>query len=142
MKKIVLITISVITLCNIAQSQSIKPALVPAEVKTALLKTYPEAKKATWEKEKGNYEANWGGKSGEDMSVQFTPADKFVEQVKAITVSGLPVAVASFVKVLYPSARIFEAGKVTNAKGETLFEAEIKGRDLIFDQKGDFVKKD
>lgn len=116
--------------------------MVPAEVKTGLLKKYPEAKKAAWEKEKGNYEANWGGKSGEDMFVQFTPADGFIEQVKAISVSEIPATVASYVKVHYKVMRISEAGKVTNAKGETLFKAEVKGKDLIFDEKGNFIKQD
>ena len=67
-----------------------KKIQVPVPVKSALLKKYPDAKKVTWEKEKGNYEANWGGKSGEDNSVQFTPAGNFIEIVKAIPVSELP----------------------------------------------------
>src|SRR5665213_1424733 len=39
----------------------------------------PQAKGVSWEKEKGNYEANWGGKSGEDHSAQFTPSGEFLE---------------------------------------------------------------
>ena len=142
MKKTVLIAVSATILYNMAEAQNLKPALVPAKVKTGLLKKYPEAKKATWEKEKGNYEANWGGKSGEDMSVQFTPAGEFVEQVKAISISGLPAAVTNYVKIHYKGNKISEAGKVSNAKGETFFEAEVKGKDLIFDEKGNFVKQD
>ena len=34
---------------------------VPAAVRTALSKKYPDASKVGWEKENGNYEANWGG---------------------------------------------------------------------------------
>jgi hypothetical protein len=47
-------------------AQDLKSNNVPRAVKSALLKKYPEVVKASWEKEKGNYEANWGGKSGED----------------------------------------------------------------------------
>src|SRR5665647_972208 len=63
---------------------------VPAAVKSALYKKYADAKHVTWEKEKGNYEANWGGKDGEANSVQFTPKDEFIEIVKAIPSGELP----------------------------------------------------
>ena len=95
-----------------------------------------------WEKEKGNYEANWGGKSGEENSVVFTPAGVFVEIVKAIPISTLPKSVAPYVKAHYKGAKIKEAGKVTDAAGKTMYEAEIKGGDLIFDENGTFIKKD
>ena len=123
-------------------AQDLKTKNVPAVVKSALAQKYPEAAKVTWEKEKGNYEANWGGKSGEDNSVQFTPSGTFVEIVKAISISDLPPSVAPYVKAHYKGAKIKEAGKVTDAEGKTSYEAEIKGRDLIFDEKGNFIKKD
>ena len=106
------------------------------------MKKYPEAAKVSWEKEKGNYEANWGGKSGEDNSVMFTPTGTFIEIVKAIPVSDLPKSIAPYIKAHYNGAKIKEAGKVTDAAGKTMYEAEIKGKDLIFDENGKFMKKD
>ena len=125
-----------------AAAQDLKTKDVPAVVQSALAKKYPEAAKIGWEKEKGNFEANWGGKSGEDNSVTFTPTGTFVEIVKAIPVSELPAAVASYVAAHYNGAKIKEAGKVTDAAGKTSYEAEVKGGDLIFDENGKFVKKD
>ncbi len=113
---------------------------VPSAVKTALAKKYPEATKVGWEKENGNYEANWGGKSGEDNSVQFTPSGNFIEIVKAIPVSELPVSTIAYVKHHYKGAKITEAGKVTDAKGKTSYEAEVNRKDIIFDENGSFVK--
>jgi hypothetical protein len=113
---------------------------VPAKVKTAFMQKYPEAKKVSWEKENGNYEANWGGKSGEDNSVQFTPSGSFIEIVKAIPVSQLPANVGAYVKQHYKGEKITEAGKVTDANNKTSYEAEIKGKDVIFDENGNFVK--
>ncbi|HZY37769.1 MAG TPA: PepSY-like domain-containing protein [Mucilaginibacter sp.] len=124
------------------KAQDIKTKDVPTVVKTALMKKYPEAVKVGWEKEKGNYEANWGGKSGEDNSVQFTPSGDFVEIVKAIPVSSLPKNVVPYIKVHYKGARVTEAGHVTDAAGKTTYEAEVKGADLIFDETGNFIKKD
>jgi hypothetical protein len=124
------------------EAQDLETREVPSAVKSALQSKYPEAKVVKWEKEKGNFEANWGGKSGEDNSVQFTPAGQFIEIVKAIPVNELPKAVKSYVKEHFNNAKISEAGRVTDAKGKLFFEAEIHGKDLIFDSNGDFLKND
>ena len=124
------------------QAQDLKAKDVPEVVKAALLKKYPKATKVRWEKEKGNYEANWGGRSGEDTSVQFTPMGVFVEEVDAIRVNELPANIPHFVKAYHKGARISEAGRVTDAKGTRMFEAEVKGKDLLFDEKGNFIKAD
>lgn len=141
MKKLLFAGIALVVTGNV-MAQDLKSSAVPSVVKTALAKKYPEAAKVSWEKEKGNYEANWGGKSGEDNSVVFTPSGTFVEIVKAIAVSDLPKNVAPYVAAHYKGARIKEAGKVTDAAGKTMYEAEIKGGDLIFDENGNFLKKD
>ena len=144
MKKTIFLTAmsGCILLSATLMAQKIKSSQVPALVSKALMAKYPAAAKITWEKEKGNYEANWGGKSGEDMSVQFTPAGAFVEQVEAIPVSSLPVGVSKYVQANYKGVKITEAGKVTDAKGVTTYEAEVKGKDLVFDTKGNFIKID
>lgn len=142
MKRTILFSAVILFAANYTFAQDLKSKNVPEMVKAALAKKYPKAAKVTWEKEKGNYEANWGGKSGEDTSVQFTPAGDFVEEVNAISVSQLPVNVSAYVKAKYNGAKIREAGKVTDAKGRKMFEAEIKGKDLLFDESGNFIKVD
>ncbi len=142
MKKIILSTLMFVAVTSIAIAQDMKSSAVPEAAKSALLKKYPAATKVSWEKEKGNFEANWGGKSGEDMSVMFTPDGTFVEQVAAISPKDLPAGVAVYVKQHYKGAKIAEAGKVTDAKGATMYEAEVHGKDLVFDEKGNFLKID
>jgi hypothetical protein len=127
---------------GVVMAQDIKLKDVPATVKSTLTSKYPAATKVNWEKEKGNYEANWGGKSGEDNSAVFTPTGTFVEIVNTIKISALPQSIAPYVASHYKGAKIKEAGKVTDAAGKTFYEAEIKGGDLIFDETGNFVKKD
>ena len=141
MKKIFLMGIALIATSEV-MAQDLKSKDIPHAVKAALMSKYPEATKVSWEKEKGNYEANWGGKSGEDNSVMFTPAAAFIEIVKAIPVSSLPASIAPYVKAHYKGQKIKEAGKITDAAGKKMYEAEIKSGDLIFDEKGNFVKKD
>lgn len=130
------------TVTSIVVAQDLKSKDVPEAVKTAFAQKYPTAKKVSWEKEKGNYEANWGGKSGEDSSVTFSPSASFVEIVVAIPINQLPPSVGTYVNSHYKGAKIKEAGKVTDAAGRHMYEAEIKGKDLVFDEKGSFLKED
>jgi hypothetical protein len=141
MKRNLLSIIMAIFIISGSCAQDLKSTDVPAVVKSALVKKYPEARNVSWEKEKGNYEANWGGKSGEDNSATFTPAGGFIEIVKAIAISQLPQTVAPYVKAHYNGAAISEAGLVTDAKGNVTYEAEVKGKDLIFDKSGTFIKR-
>ncbi|MFI5162625.1 MAG: PepSY-like domain-containing protein [Sphingobacteriales bacterium] len=141
MKKLILLSFSVALLGYNAQAQDLKTKNVPSIVKDALAKKYPKAVKVSWEKEKGNYEANWGGKSGEDTSVQFTPSGVFVEEADAMSVSQLPASVSQYVKAHYNGAKIREASRVTDAAGNKMLEAEIKGADLLFSESGSFIKK-
>ena len=117
---------------------------VPAVVKNGNMKKYPESKKyhITWETEKGNYEANWGGKDGEANSVTYTPSGTFVEIVKEIPLSQLPKSADSYIKEHYKNARLGDVGKVLDARGKTSYEVEINGKDKIFDANGNFVKSE
>jgi hypothetical protein len=123
-------------------AQRIRTSDVPDAVKTALQQAYPTVSGVYWEREKGNYEANWGGASHEDHSVLYTPAGVFVEQVEALPVAQLPPGVLDYVHSHYPGAKITEAGKVIDSRGLTRYEAEVKGKDLLFDDKGSFLKFD
>lgn len=122
-------------------AQDLKTKDVPAVVRTALTKRNPEATKVSWEKEKGNYEANWGGRSGEDHSVQFSPAGEFVEEVDAMAAKDLPAPVGEYVKEHYHSS-IREAGRRVDAKGAHTFEVEVKGKDLLFTTEGAFLSEE
>ncbi|HZW71103.1 MAG TPA: PepSY-like domain-containing protein [Hanamia sp.] len=117
---------------------------VPAVVKKANMDKYPESKnyKVTWEKEKGNYEANWGGKDGEANSVQYTPSGHFIEIVKAIPVKDLPKGVLTYAKDHYKTTKFGDVGRATDANGKTSYEVEIHGKDVIFDENGNFVKEE
>jgi hypothetical protein len=94
----------------------------------------------TWEKENGNFEANWGGSSGEDNSVMYSPSGQFLEIAKAISVKQLPPSAIEYVKSHYKGSSITEAALVTDAKGKVTYEAEVNHKDVVFDEKGNFVK--
>ena len=98
MKKYLLIVFLIGGMASAAlaqQEHSNEHLHVPAVVKKANFEKYPDSKSyhITWEKEQGNYEANWGGKDGEANSVTYSPSVKFVEIVQAIPASQLPKAI-------------------------------------------------
>ena len=113
---------------------------VPKAVKAAFAQKYPKVKGVKWEKEKGNYEANWGGKSREDSSALFAPSGQFIEIAKAISVKQLPASALSYVKTHYKGSVISEAALVTDAKGQVSYEAEVNHKDVVFDEHGNFLK--
>lgn len=117
---------------------------VPEVVKKANRDKYPESKnyRVTWEKEKGNYEANWGGKDGEANSVTYTPSGSFIEIVKEIPVKDLPKGVLAYAKEHYKTTKFGDVGRATDASGKISYEVEIHGKDVIFNENGNFVKEE
>src|SRR5579862_186615 len=121
-------------------SQNIKAENVPLVVRSALQQKYPAVRHVTWEKEKGNFEANWGGRSGEDTSVQFDPSGNFIEFSKSIPANKLPAATLAYIKNHFKGAKVSEATKITNASGKISYEAEVNRKDLLFDSEGKFLR--
>ncbi len=123
-----------------AMAQHINSTLVPVAVKASFEKAYPGVKAAKWEKEKGDFEA--GFKQGsEEMSAVFKADGTQLESEQEIKTSGLPAKVIAYVKQNYKGAAIKEAAKITKtATGEVNYEAEVKGKDLLFDNTGKFIK--
>ena len=141
MKKILSIFIACFVLV-LATVNAQKTSKVPTVVKTAFSKKFPAVTKVNWEKEDGNYEANWGGKRDEDHTAVFTPAGEFTESSNVIPISQLPANVLTYIKDHYKRAKITEAMLVTDASGKTFYEAEVHKKDIVFDGNGNFVKEE
>lgn len=111
---------------------------VPAAVKQAFEKQYPGTT-AKWDKEDGKYEAGFKH-SGHEMSVLYNANGTVDETEMEIPVSQLPAAAATYVSQ-HKLGNIKEAAKITKANGEVNYEAEVKGKDVIFDAAGKFLKE-
>lgn len=114
---------------------------VPAEVKSAFEKSFPNTTVKKWDKEDGNYEANFA-KDGKTMSATYDAKGNWLETETDIKVAELPAAVASYVKANYKDASIKEAAIISNPDNKKMYEAEVKGKDLLFDENGKFVKEE
>ncbi len=124
-----------------ASAQKMKEAEVPAAIKAAFSKQYPNAKDAKWEKENGNYEAEFDNGKVE-TSALYTATGSLLETEIEINTSELPKTISDYVTKNLTGKKIKEASKITDTKGTITYEAEIDEADYIFDAKGNFLKKD
>ena len=122
-----------------AKSQNISAAKVPAPVKATFEKDYP-GKSAKWEMEDGLYEASFKDK-GIATSVLYNSKGTVTETEIGLNVNLLPAAVLQYVKTHYKGKTIKEGAKITKVDGTVNYEAAIKGKDLIFDASGNFLKE-
>lgn len=134
----IMMAASLISGCALAQSKQDKE--IPASVKSAFQKAHPEAKAVKWEKEGEHFEAEF--KQGKlEQSVVLDAQGNILETETEIAVSELPKKASDYVAEHYKGQSIKEAAKMTDAKGVVTYEAEIKGKDLIFDAAGTFLKE-
>lgn len=119
-----------------------KKVTVPANVKEAFAKDFPE-KKAKWEMEDGDYEAHLKI-NGSDASAIYDKKGHRKAVELTIATSELPTDVLEYVKKKYPTSKIVETAKTTDDKNAVTYEAAIgkngKTFDLIFDSNGKFIK--
>jgi uncharacterized protein (DUF2164 family) len=139
MKKSIIIAASILA-TTMAHAQKVQEKEIPAEVKSSFTKHFAAAKNTKWEKEEGNYEAEFDLNKTE-QSALFDAKGTLLETEVEIELSQLPAGVLEYVKAHYANQTIKEAAKITDANGTVTYEAEIKGMDLIFDSSGKFVKE-
>lgn len=131
----------VVVICSAANAQDLKEADVPTAVKAKFALLYPEVKNVKWEKENGNYEAEFG-QSKMQTSIIFDAAANLIQTEYEIPVSDLPKGVIDYSSKNLKSKKPVEATKVVNASGVTTYEAEIGNSDYLFDSSGNFLNKD
>lgn len=117
-----------------AQAQKINEAKVPAQVKAAFAELHGGTK-VSWEMEKLDYEAGFTV-NGKETSEVYSAKGVLLETEVGIKTTELPAAVLAKLK----GTKIAEAAKITKADGTIIYEAEVKGKDHLFDSKGNFIK--
>lgn len=137
--KALLFLLSTMLIVSASNAQKVPEKKVPQPVRAALQKQYPEAKNVTWEKEDGNYEAGFE-KEETEYSVLISGSGSIVEIEIEIDVEALPAKAKEYISQKYYGAKIKEVAKITDSKGGITYEAEVKGKDLIFDNNGNFIK--
>lgn len=134
MKKLLGLLSMMAILTITANAQKVSVQKMPAPVKATFAKLHPNTK-VTWEMEGKNFEAGFTA-NGKETSEVYTAAGVLMETEVEIKVSELPAAVMAKLKGM----KITEAAKITKANGAVTYEAEVKGKDLVFDANGNPVK--
>jgi hypothetical protein len=134
MKKIIIAAFILLSLNAVAQKEAI-----PTAAKSAFSKAFPTASKVKWEKEDGKYEVTFE-KEGKEMSAVYDATGKLHESEVSIAISDLPTNAITYMKDHYIGITLKAAAKITYADGSINYEAAIKGKDVLFDQKGQFIK--
>ncbi len=138
MKKIMMMALIASAVCLTANAQKINDSKVPQSVKNSFAKNYPGTT-ATWEKEGAKFEAGFKQK-GNTMSALFEANGTMTESEMDMAVNQLPAKVLSYVKAHYPGKTVKEGAKITKADGTVTYEAEVNGKDVIFDASGNYMK--
>jgi len=123
----------------LAQAAKHKSIIPPAEVAGAFAKHF-HGNTATWEMEDGQYEASFT-KDGHGMSAMFQKDGTLVESEMDIKKEEMPASIMEYMKIHYKNMTIRETAKITRANGEIIYEAEVKGKDILFDEAGKFIKE-
>lgn len=139
MKNIIALIIANAAVLLTACSQKIDAVKVPAPVKESFARQFPGAT-PKWEKEDGKYEAGFK-QNGLEISALFEANGTMTESEIEIAIAELPSVVKDYIKTHYNGATIKEAAKITPATGKIEYEAAIKGKDIIFDINGNFIKE-
>lgn len=135
MKKVVYVIVLLVFVATTGHAQKLEATKVPNAVKAGLSKRHSALSKVSWIKEADNYEAEFM-LNGKETSEVYTANGSFVESEVEIKVAELPAVV----KMKLKGHKIAEAAKITKVNGSIIYEAEVKGKDLLFDANGNPVK--
>jgi len=112
----------------------------PAAVQAAFTKNFPGINVKKWDKEKNNFEAEFT-KDGRKMTAIFDAKGTWKETETDIAVMELPAVVTDYIRKNYNGAAAKEAALIKTPEGE-MYEAEVNGKDLLFDKQGKFIKEE
>ncbi len=107
----------------------------PTAVKAAITRLYPTVKNVKFGKENGDYEAEFTH-NGKSMSVVLDAKGTVKETETGIAINALPTAVREYIAKHHGGHRIKEAAEIVDSQGKKTYEAEVGGKDLMFNDKG------
>jgi hypothetical protein len=130
-----------IALISISGLKAQESKEVPAQVKSSFEKKHPNIKDVKWSKEEGAYEAQFT-ENGKKMTVHVNRNGEETANEYYIKVSELPQKAQDYLKTNYSGTEFREVSKVVSLKGKTHYEVETKGKELLFDDRGNFLKEE
>ena len=137
MKKMMIVI--VMMACMPVLALAINVSKVPFVVRAAFSRNFPQVHHARWNKEDGNYEANFRA-GGKIMSATYDATGRWMETETDMPVKNLPSAARTYIASHCNGKRIKDASVIKRPKGVVLFEAGVMGKDYLFNKNGKFIK--
>lgn len=128
-----LISVILLVACNFVS--------MPINVLTSFSKSFPAGKEPQWSNVAGNYKVNFKINNLK-MSATYDSKGNWLETEAPINFSELPATVSLYLENHYKGINVNDAGRVTKENGEINYETGIKGKDLVFDITGNFIKEE
>jgi len=134
MKILFAIAFLLISVAGISQNNNVPPV-----IKTAFTKSFNNVSDVKWEKEGKSYEVNFV-QNANKMSAVIDEKGKILEIESEIKISSLLPQILSYMNENYKGKELIGASKINNENGSIHYEALIKGKGIVFDSKGAFLK--
>jgi len=134
MKILFAIAFLLISVAGISQNKNVTPV-----IKTAFTKAFNNVSDVKWEKEGKSYEVNFV-QNVNKMSAVIDEKGKILEIESEIKISSLLPQILSYMNENYKGKELIGASKINNENGSIHYEALIKGKGIVFDSKGMFLK--
>ena len=109
--------------------------------KASFAKTFQGVTNVKWSKEGKDMEVDFVQK-GIKMSAEYDAKGMLKNTEQSVTPAELPAAVMPYINQHYKGIAIKETAKVTTPAGVVCYEIGVKGKDVIFDTKGKFLKEE
>lgn len=129
--------LSILLTSTVSFAQGTKHRL-PENVQDAFSRDFSAVTNVKWSMEDGDVEINFRIDSKE-MSATYDSSGTLLETEEEIKARELPTQTVNYVHENYKGATIKEASRLKKQDGTIVYEAEVKGRDLLFDQSGGFL---
>jgi Putative beta-lactamase-inhibitor-like, PepSY-like len=138
MKKLILII--AFNACVVFAANAQNKLKVSESLQTSFQKMFPSANNLKWEKEGKDFEASFI-LNGVKTSAIFDSNGNWKETEEAVTEKDIPAKAVTYFKQHYKNATVKETAKITSATNKITYEIGIKGKDILFDAEGNFIKE-
>jgi len=108
--------------------------------KKSFIKSYPAATNIKWSKEDNEYEVDFI-LTEKKMSAIYDSTGNLKETEQAIAATELPSSIMPYFNQHYKNVPIKETAKISKSGREVNYEIGIKGKDILFDATGKFIKE-
>ena len=118
-------------------AQTLSASKIPANASKAFQARFPGVQNVKWEKEDGNFEANFMSE-GKKASAVYNAAGELMETEYALETTKLPGVITHYISANY-KGKITEATRVEKPNNPPQYEAVVDGKELLFGPNGQFI---